>query len=120
MLNLDALLDGDAQIATPEFALVVAATRWPHDPRWAARIRDLASQVTDWPRVAAIVERHRVAGLFAAGLNHAGLPDIDAGTDARAAIGRSRGTVRCRSCNPSLRRYTWYACWRGPAFRSGC
>ena len=87
MLNLDALLDGDAQIATPEFALVVAATRWPHDPRWAARIRDLASQVTDWPRVAAIVERHRVAGLFAAGLNHAGLPDIDAGTDARAAIG---------------------------------
>jgi hypothetical protein len=87
VLNLDALLDGDAQIATPEFALVVAATRWPHDPRRAARIRELAARVTDWRRVAAIVERHRVAGLFAAGLNHAGLPDIDAGTDARAAIG---------------------------------
>lgn len=86
MVNLDALLDGDPQIATPEFALVVTATRWPHDPHGAARIRALAARVTDWPRFAMIVERHRVAGLVAAGLNDAGLNDTVAGADVRAAI----------------------------------
>ena len=67
-VRLADLLDGDAQLATAEFALVAAATRWPLDAAAASRIRAIAATVTDWPRVAMIVDRHRVAGLFAAGI----------------------------------------------------
>lgn len=67
-LRLGDLLDGDAQLATAEFALVAAATRWPLDAAASSRIKAIAATVTDWPRVAMIVDRHRVAGLFAAGI----------------------------------------------------
>lgn len=75
-LNLDALLAGDAQFETPEFALVAAATRWPRTPEAQARVRAEADRVSDWPRVVQIIDRHRVSGLASGML--AGLADPDA------------------------------------------
>lgn len=68
---------------TPEFAFLVAATRWPHDEAALAAIRDAAAAITDPARLLALTGRHHATGLVARALGHC--PPF-AGTPLHAAI----------------------------------
>ena len=68
----------------PEFAFVVQATRWPHDPGAIARIRSAARAVRDPARLLALTRRHHAAGLVARALGHCdGLVDAAARREIR-------------------------------------
>lgn len=55
----------------PEFRLLVAASRWPHDARSIAAVKAAADEAIDWEHFLRVATRHRVASLAYSGLKSA-------------------------------------------------
>lgn len=59
------------QAVSAELSFVAACLAWPRTPERARRVRATAAAGLDWADVAALVRRHRVAGLVQHSMTHA-------------------------------------------------
>lgn len=79
-----------------ELRTVIAACIWPQTPDSVARLRAAAAEVSDWPQLLRIAQRHRVVGLLQRNLHDAGITPSAAcaGELATAAAQQARQNLR--------------------------